>query len=156
MMSREPGPESAPDALVPAFSEEQLRTISDAVSALTCPTRLTIFLSLCVSGGSTVDKLARRLGLAQPTTSHHLGQLKLYGLLAARRQGQHVWYEAAPRVRCARRPIPGAAANGGDTDEELTITIGRAHNVSIELRFPIPAAAMPATAEPGAALSAAA
>jgi DNA-binding transcriptional ArsR family regulator len=156
MISNEPAPESAADAPAPAFTEEQSRTISDALTALTCPTRLTIFLTLCVGGGSTVDKLVQRLGLAQSTTSHHLGQLKLHGLLAARRQGQNVWYEAAPRVCSARRPIPGAAANGGDTDEELTITIGRAHNVTIEIRIPIPAAAMPAAADPLALRSAAA
>ena len=39
-----------------------------------------------------VGQLLKRLGCPQPTASHHLGLLKMAGMVSARRQGKHVYY----------------------------------------------------------------
>ena len=65
-------------------------------------TRLGILLVLA-GGQQNVTALCKRLGLKQPTMSHHLGMLRMRGVVAARRQGKSVVYElnreALRRVR---------------------------------------------------------
>lgn len=40
--------------------------------------------------------LAGRLGVTQPTVSHHLGQLHEAGFLARERDGRQTWYSVVP------------------------------------------------------------
>ena len=61
-----------------------LRTLSD-------PTRLRL-LGLLQDGEQNVTALRRKLGLPQPTVSHHLALLRSAGLVANRRDGKQVFY----------------------------------------------------------------
>ncbi len=61
-----------------------LRTLSD-------PTRLRL-LGVLQQGECNVTDLCKRLGLPQPTVSHHLGLLRSAGLVANRRDGKQVFY----------------------------------------------------------------
>ncbi len=61
-----------------------LRTLSDS-------TRLRL-LEVLQEGELNVTDLCRRLGLPQPTISHHLGLLRGASLVANRRDGKQVYY----------------------------------------------------------------
>ena len=61
-----------------------LRTLSD-------PTRLRL-LGLLQDSEQNVTALRRKLGLPQPTVSHHLALLRSAGLVANRRDGKQVFY----------------------------------------------------------------
>ena len=61
-----------------------LRTLSD-------PTRLRL-LGLLQNGEQNVTALRRKLGIPQPTVSHHLALLRSAGLVANRRHGKQVFY----------------------------------------------------------------
>jgi DNA-binding transcriptional ArsR family regulator len=54
-------------------------------------TRLRLLLVLR-QGEQHVTALCRNLRLAQPTVSHHLGLLRLQGLVKNRRKGKQVYY----------------------------------------------------------------
>jgi DNA-binding transcriptional ArsR family regulator len=63
-----------------------------AAKALGDPTRLTIAGALARGGELCVCDLAWVVGQAQNLVSHHLRQLKVAGLVAARRDGRMVMY----------------------------------------------------------------
>ncbi len=67
-----------------------------SLGALAQETRLDIFRLLVQAGGAGVaaGEIGDRLGLALPTLSFHLAQLKHAGLLLARRQGRSIIYAA--------------------------------------------------------------
>ena len=83
------------------------------------PTRLRL-LSLLRGNEMNVTAICRRLNLAQPTVSHHLGLLRSVGLVINRRQGKQVFYAANPQ-----------AVDSYDGREGLSITSGPVH---LELR----------------------
>jgi len=58
---------------------------------LSDPTRLRLLAALA-EGECGVGRLVERLGLPQPTVSHHLGLLKLAKLVADKRTGKRVSY----------------------------------------------------------------
>jgi rhodanese-related sulfurtransferase/biotin operon repressor len=49
-------------------------------------------IDLMAQGERSVDDMARQLGLSVANTSQHLQQLRRVGLVATRKQGQHVFY----------------------------------------------------------------
>ena len=59
------------------------------------PTRLRL-LSLLRGNELNVTTICRRLNLAQPTVSHHLGLLRSVDLVCNRRQGKQVFYSVNP------------------------------------------------------------
>lgn len=59
------------------------------------PTRLRL-LGLLQSGPMNVSALCKKLSLAQPTVSHHLGLLRQYKLVNNRRDGKQVFYSLNP------------------------------------------------------------
>lgn len=69
---------------------EFFRTLSDL-------TRLRILLTLAEKPHNVTD-LRKRLGIPQPTTSHHLNQLRAQELVTSRRAGKQVFYSLAPSV----------------------------------------------------------
>jgi DNA-binding transcriptional ArsR family regulator len=108
------GSKLSPDAMLPALTEQQQRSLVSLCEALSCPSRLKVFLLLCESGARTVKGIAQRLGLPSGSMSAHLALLKLAGLVINRRQGREVWYELASRsARCDRHP-PGDDPNRPD------------------------------------------
>lgn len=65
--------------------------------ALSDESRQKILLVLEDSGETRVSELVDRLGISQPTMSHHLGVLKHAGLVNDRREGQSVYYSVNRR-----------------------------------------------------------
>jgi len=66
---------------------EELQDIVDGCKILGDPTRLSI-MEILSKGSKSVGALCDRLGLPQPTTSHHLNLLRLTGLVTAKRDGK--------------------------------------------------------------------
>jgi DNA-binding transcriptional ArsR family regulator len=67
---------------------------SQLLKALANRHRLLIICQL-VDGEQSVGGLAKRLGIRDSTVSQHLALLRKDGLLAARRDGQTIWYSVA-------------------------------------------------------------
>jgi len=53
-------------------------------------------MTLQESGETHVTQLCRKLRAPQPTISHHLGLLRVNGVVRARRQGKMVFYSLDP------------------------------------------------------------
>lgn len=66
------------------------------LAALAQNTRLDIFRLLVEAGpeGIAAGEIGRRLGLASPTLSFHLNQLRFAGLVVSRRQSRSIIYRA--------------------------------------------------------------
>jgi ArsR family transcriptional regulator len=65
--------------------------VNEAFQALADPTRREI-LRLLRSGELSAGELARRFDITKPSMSHHFAVLKSAGLIAARRDGQQIFY----------------------------------------------------------------
>lgn len=78
----------------PALMSAAVGSASGLLKALGHPTRLMI-LCLLVERGRAVGELAGRLGVRDSTISQHLSLLRREGLVAARRDGQTIWYAIA-------------------------------------------------------------
>lgn len=70
------------------------RRAAEFLRSLASEHRLLILCAL-IEGERSVGELAERLGIAQPNASQHLFKLKSEGLVAARRQGQTIYYRLA-------------------------------------------------------------
>lgn len=102
--------------------------VIDALAALAQATRLDMFRLLVRAGpaGLPAGEIAERLGLAGPTASFHLKELRQAGLVTQHRQGRSLIYVAAYRAmegllgylteNCCRGPDAGAAL--GEHDDE--------------------------------------
>lgn len=64
---------------------------AEMIKSMAHPTRLEI-ATILVEGESNVSTLQEKLGIAQSTTSIHLGKLKNSGVLKARRKGLEMFY----------------------------------------------------------------
>ena len=53
-----------------------------------------LILTLLQSGEISVNELAERLTVTQPTISHHLALLRRASLVSARREGKRIFYRA--------------------------------------------------------------
>lgn len=98
------------------YATEGLRTKIDparlvkAAAVLKCvahPIRLRI-VELLEDGEKTVGDLQAELGVTQSVTSQHLSQMRVRGLLAARRSGTQVYYgianpDVVKVIHCVRR-----------------------------------------------------
>jgi ArsR family transcriptional regulator len=58
-------------------------------------TRLRLLDLLLTNGEQSVNELCKKLGLRQPATSHHLGLLRMSGLVATVRAGKNIFYSVA-------------------------------------------------------------
>jgi ArsR family transcriptional regulator len=74
-----------------SISQEIHQLHADICSALADPTRILI-LYLLADNPCTVNDLASKLNVAQPTASRHLKVLRDRGLVRANRQAQNVEY----------------------------------------------------------------
>jgi len=103
--------------------------------ALANPKRLALFQQLAQACGSAccctheelslcVDELARGLGLATSTVSHHLKELRAAGLIRMTRRGKFNEFQLEPGVLdalaaffgCCTAPPPRAGNKGGRGD----------------------------------------
>lgn len=82
---------AAPATTDLAVAAELFRILSD-------PTRLRI-LGILARKPHNVTDLRKRLKIPQPTTSHHLNQLRRFDLVASRRAGKQVVYSLGSCIR---------------------------------------------------------
>ena len=83
--------------LIPTTEDERVRSAAVA-RALGDPKRLCVLESLA-AGEASVGDLASRVSCQVPNMSQHLAVLRAAGLVAARREGNTVYYRLAdPRV----------------------------------------------------------
>lgn len=73
-----------------------VRSLSQLFRVLSDQTRLRLMVTLQEGGEQHVTQLCKRLRAPQPTISHHLGLLRVNGLVHARRQGKLVFYSVEP------------------------------------------------------------
>ena len=106
-------------------------TASELLKSLANRHRLLIVCQL-IEGERSVGELAEFLGIRDSTVSQHLALLRKDGLVAARRDGQTIWYsisslpaqavlETLYRIYCAPQPLcePGATGEtAGVTDQK--------------------------------------
>ncbi|KSU58821.1 metalloregulator ArsR/SmtB family transcription factor [Gordonia sp. JH63] len=107
---------SAPICCPPVSSapldDEAALEIALRLKALADPVRIklvSILLADKEDGICTCD-LATAVGLAEATTSHHLGQLRKAGMVAPERRGMNVYYRARPESLEAVRNVLSATA----------------------------------------------
>lgn len=78
--------------------EREAEELAAGLRVLADPVRLRILGMVRHAPGHrarTAD-LAGRLGVTQPTVTHHLGQLHEAGFLARERDGRQTWYSVVP------------------------------------------------------------
>jgi len=75
----------------PTIMRASAEQASELLKSLANPHRLMILCQL-VEGERSVGELAAFLGLRGSTVSQHLALLRREGLVAARREGQTIWY----------------------------------------------------------------
>ena len=93
--------------LLEGIAPEQLARAAATIRVLGHPDRLKI-LEVMEGGEVTVTDIQERVGLSQATVSQHLAKLRAYGIVAAERAGQNVFYTVAePKVehilQCIRK-----------------------------------------------------
>jgi ArsR family transcriptional regulator, arsenate/arsenite/antimonite-responsive transcriptional repressor len=90
-----------------SITREAAETYASWFQSLADPTRILILHLLAVRGGEmAVGQISTEVGVAQPTTSHHLKLLHQVGFVHRRRAGTTVFY--ALNIRCLTR-FPTAA-----------------------------------------------
>lgn len=77
------------------LDEESARLLAERFKLLADPGRLRIIDALVEGGDLCVSDLAGIVGASESATSHQLRQLRLAGLVRARRQGREVFYKVA-------------------------------------------------------------
>jgi DNA-binding transcriptional ArsR family regulator len=75
------------------MAKTDLRELARGFSLLSDPTRMGILAALS-KGPTNVSGLCKALRKKQPAVSHHLGLLRMGRLVASKRQGKSVIYEA--------------------------------------------------------------
>jgi DNA-binding transcriptional ArsR family regulator len=94
----------APVSAAPLTDEAALE-IALRLKALADPVRIKLMSILLTAdaGEMCTCDLAAMVGLAESTTSHHLGQLKKAGMVRSDRRGMNVYYGARPESLDALR-----------------------------------------------------
>jgi ArsR family transcriptional regulator len=73
--------------------------VAGLLGALANDRRLLVLCKLVETGEATVGTLAEEIGLSQSALSQHLARMRDEGIVAFRRDGQHLWYRIAdPKV----------------------------------------------------------
>ena len=74
-----------------AKQERQTHELAQVFKVLGDPTRLRIWREL-QNGEKNVTELCQKLKAPQPTVSHHLGIMRMSGLVSNRRSGKEIFY----------------------------------------------------------------
>jgi DNA-binding transcriptional ArsR family regulator len=89
--------------------------IANVAALIGDPARANILTALMAGKALTVSELAQEAGVTLQTTSAHLSKLLGGGMVAARKQGRHKYFElASPKVAEAIEALMGLAADTGD------------------------------------------
>lgn len=110
-----------PDPIDRAEAEQIARNLK----AMADPTRIQLLglIQQAPGGRATVTELAERLGLAQPTATHHLKMLADEGLLERTQEGRQVWHAITPEragdVAESVRADPAAGVVAGPVLERI-------------------------------------
>lgn len=91
----------------PTRRDSLAQELSRVFALLSDSTRLRIFLTLG-KGPCNVSTLCRRLGLSQPTVSHHLALLRMGGLVCGERDGKAMLYRTARLPAVMGKAVRGA------------------------------------------------
>lgn len=97
-------------AHVPApLDRDAAEILARTLRAVADPTRLQVLSMINGSpdGEASVQSLADRLGLRQPTVSHHLRIMLEDGLVTREQRGRNVWYAIAPERRASIADLLG-------------------------------------------------
>ncbi|MGA4837796.1 ArsR/SmtB family transcription factor [Streptomyces sp. G45] len=83
----------------PLMGRDHVEHVTRVLKAVADPTRLQLLhlIRTAPGGEACVGSLTDRLGLRQPTISHHLKRMTAAGLLRRERRGIWVWYAVDPR-----------------------------------------------------------
>ncbi len=73
------------------YSDEYVQRACELFRVLSDRTRLSLLL-LLAAGEHNVGQLCQKLQLPQPTVSHHLGLMRMSGVLIRRRHGKQMIY----------------------------------------------------------------
>ena len=92
--------------LVRTVNPELLRRAAEIIKLLGHPERLKI-VEVLEGGEATVSDIQEQLGMAQAIVSQHLAKLRGAAVVAARREGVHVFYQLTEEkvhhiLRCIR------------------------------------------------------
>lgn len=88
--------------------------IANVAALIGDPTRANILTALMAGKALTVSELAQEAGVTLQTTSAHLSKLFDGGMVAARKQGRHKYFElASPKVAETIEALMGLAADSG-------------------------------------------
>ncbi len=85
---------------------------ADFFAALAHPLRLRSLLLLRDQGELCVCELTHVFGVAQPTVSRHLAQLREAGIVRDRREGQWIYYRLHPQLPEWAREVIDATLAG--------------------------------------------
>ncbi|WP_405809970.1 metalloregulator ArsR/SmtB family transcription factor [Streptomyces sp. NBC_00210] len=90
----EPTGGCAPSLTTPLMERDQVERTARVLKAIADPTRLQLLhlIQTAPGGEACVGNLTERLGLRQPTISHHLKTMATAGLLRREKRGTWVWY----------------------------------------------------------------
>jgi len=85
--------------LLRGIDPEALSRAADTIKLLGHPERLKI-VEILESGEATVSEIQEELGMPQAIVSQHLAKMRGHGIVAAERDGVHVYYSVMePKVR---------------------------------------------------------
>lgn len=88
--------------------------IANVAALIGDPARANILTALMAGKALTVSELAQEAGVTLQTTSAHLSKLLGGGMVAARKQGRHKYFElASPKVAETIEALMGLAAENG-------------------------------------------
>jgi DNA-binding transcriptional ArsR family regulator len=88
--------------------------IANVAALIGDPARANILTALMAGKALTVSELAQEAGVTLQTTSAHLSKLFDGGMVAARKQGRHKYFElASPKVAETIEALMGLAADSG-------------------------------------------
>lgn len=88
--------------------------IANIAALIGDPARANILTALMAGKALTVSELAQEAGVTLQTTSAHLSKLFDGGMVAARKQGRHKYFElASPKVAETIEALMGLAADSG-------------------------------------------
>jgi ArsR family transcriptional regulator len=91
---------------LPVVDESWAERTAQLVKALADPTRLTMIASMWKAEAPIcICDFTARLGLSQPTISHHMAKLKEVGLVESEKQGIWIYYRLSADLVPATRDL---------------------------------------------------